>query len=100
MQGRLLGRAARLVGLALAIGLGAALPAAQAQDQGMLVFAAASLKNALDEVAAAWQERTGKTATISYAASSVLAKQIEEGAPGMCSSRPISTGWIIWRSGT
>ena len=47
----------------------------------MLVFAAASLKNALDAVAAGWAEESGDTATISYAASSALARQIEEGAP-------------------
>jgi molybdate transport system substrate-binding protein len=32
-------------------------------------------------VNAAWTKESGKTATISYAASSVLAKQIEQGAP-------------------
>ena len=47
----------------------------------MLVFAAASLKTALDRIAAAWRTETGKAATISYAASSTLAKQIENGAP-------------------
>ena len=47
----------------------------------MTVFAAASLKNALDDVNAAWKAETGKEAAISYAASSALAKQIEEGAP-------------------
>jgi len=46
-----------------------------------VVFAAASLKNALDAVNTAWKGETGKSATISYAASSALAKQIEEGAP-------------------
>jgi molybdate transport system substrate-binding protein len=45
------------------------------------VFAAASLKNALDDITAAWQKDSGKEATISYAASSALAKQIESGAP-------------------
>ena len=45
------------------------------------MFAAASLKNALDAVNAQWQKETGKKATISYAASSALAKQIEQGAP-------------------
>jgi molybdate transport system substrate-binding protein len=49
---------------------------AAAQDR-VLVFAAASLKNALDEVAA---QSPVKTA-ISYAASSALARQIESGAP-------------------
>jgi len=47
----------------------------------VVVFAAASLKDALDAIAADWQKATGKHATISYAASSALAKQIESGAP-------------------
>jgi molybdate transport system substrate-binding protein len=58
----------------------AAVPAARADDK-IVVFAAASLKNALDDVSAAWKADTGKEATISYAASSALAKQIESGAP-------------------
>ena len=45
------------------------------------MFAAASLKNALDEVNEPAGEAGGAPATISYAASSALAKQIEEGAP-------------------
>jgi len=45
------------------------------------VFAAASLKNALDEAAAAWKAKTGTEVKISYAASTPLAKQIEAGAP-------------------
>ena len=52
-----------------------------AQVRPVLVFAAASLKNALDAIAADWRRETGKQATISYAASSTLAKQIENGAP-------------------
>jgi len=47
----------------------------------MLVFAAASLKTALDAIAAEWNAGTGGRVTISYAASSTLAKQIENGAP-------------------
>lgn len=47
----------------------------------VVVFAAASLKNALDAVNDTWQAETGQTATISYAASSALARQIEQGAP-------------------
>jgi molybdate transport system substrate-binding protein len=55
---------------------------AQAQEaEGTLVFAAASLKNALDAALGDYQETTGKTVTVSYAASSALAKQIEAGAP-------------------
>ncbi|MGO9545958.1 MAG: molybdate ABC transporter substrate-binding protein [Rhodomicrobium sp.] len=47
----------------------------------VIVFAAASMKNALDAIAAAWHKETGNTAKISYAASSTLAKQIDAGAP-------------------
>jgi len=55
--------------------------APEAQSGKVLVFAAASLKTALDEINAQWQGRTGKRAVVSYAASSALAKQIEQGAP-------------------
>lgn len=54
-------------------------PAAAADK--VTVFAAASLKNALDAVDAAWKAESGKETTVSYAASSALAKQIESGAP-------------------
>jgi molybdate transport system substrate-binding protein len=54
---------------------------AHAQSGNLVVFAAASLKNALDAVNAQWQKETGKKAIISYAASSALARQIEHGAP-------------------
>jgi molybdate transport system substrate-binding protein len=68
------------LGLALAVPL---LPGVvRAQGGGMVVFAAASLKTALDEIAAAWAKDTGKPAPrISYAASSALARQMEQGAP-------------------
>lgn len=52
-----------------------------ARADDVLVFAAASLKTALDHVAQDWRERTGKTVAISYAGSSQLARQIEQGAP-------------------
>ena len=45
------------------------------------VFAAASLKNALDAVNASWKAETAKEAILTYAASNALAKQIEAGAP-------------------
>ena len=54
---------------------------ARGQSTDVVVFAAASLKTALDAVNAQWQKETGKKATISYAASSALARQIEQGAP-------------------
>ena len=47
----------------------------------VVVFAAASLKNALDDAAAGWTKATGNTVRISYAGSNALAKQIEAGAP-------------------
>src|SRR5436305_7940436 len=52
-----------------------------ADSKSPLVFAAASLKNVLDAINDAWRRETGKHATIAYAASSTLAKQIENGAP-------------------
>ncbi|WP_233123504.1 molybdate ABC transporter substrate-binding protein [Agrobacterium vaccinii] len=53
---------------------------ALAQDK-VTVFAAASMKNALDAANAEWAKETANEATVSYAASSALAKQIEAGAP-------------------
>ncbi|BCJ89786.1 molybdate ABC transporter substrate-binding protein [Terrihabitans soli] len=61
--------------------LALALVAVPASAQDVTVFAAASLKNALDDAAGQWTAETGKKAVISYAASSALAKQITEGAP-------------------
>ena len=60
--------------LALALILVASIAGAQ---ERLLVFAAASLKNALDEANAAAPVRV----VASYAASSALARQIERGAP-------------------
>ena len=59
---------------------GLSLPAS-AQDKSITVFAAASMKNALDDVNAAFTKKTGVKVTASYAASSALMKQIESGAP-------------------
>jgi molybdate transport system substrate-binding protein len=70
---------ALLVAAGLASTAGA-LPAA-AQGKDVVVFAAASLKNALDDIAGQWQRETGKKVVISYAASNTLIKQIEQGAP-------------------
>ncbi|MEO6380823.1 MAG: molybdate ABC transporter substrate-binding protein [Nitrobacter sp.] len=54
---------------------------AAAQDKTLTVFAAASMKNALDDVDNAYTAKTGVKITASYAASSALAKQIEQAAP-------------------
>ena len=69
----------RLSGAVLAAALCLAGPAARAAD--LTVFAAASMKNALDDVDAAFTKAKGASVAASYAASSALAKQIEEGAP-------------------
>jgi molybdate transport system substrate-binding protein len=67
--------------LAFTILFGSAFSPAQAQDKSLTVFAAASMKNALDEADAAYTAKTGVKISASYAASSALAKQIEQGAP-------------------
>src|SRR4030081_3742492 len=67
--------------IALTILCGSAASPALAQDKSLTVFAAASMKNALDDIDAAYTAKTGVKISASYAASSVLAKQIEQGAP-------------------
>lgn len=73
----------RLAGVfsAFLILMGSAFSPANAEDKTLTVFAAASMKNALDEIDAAFAAKTGIKVTASYAASSTLAKQIEQGAP-------------------
>jgi molybdate transport system substrate-binding protein len=58
-----------------------AAPIVHAQDRSVTVFAAASLKNALDDVNAAFNRAGGAKVVVSYAATSALVKQIEQGAP-------------------
>ncbi|HXB77454.1 MAG TPA: molybdate ABC transporter substrate-binding protein [Bradyrhizobium sp.] len=65
----------------IAILCGSSSSPAPAKDKNITVFAAASMKNALDDVDAAYAAKTGIKVIASYAASSVLAKQIEQGAP-------------------
>ena len=73
---------AALAALVAACAVPLAAPAQQqAHDQPILVFAAASLKNALDEVDTAFAKQTGIAVVASYDASSALMKQIEQGAP-------------------
>lgn len=66
----------RLAALCLALAL--PMPAGAAD---VTVFAAASLKESLDAAARAFQDASGHKVTIAYAASSALARQIENGAP-------------------
>ncbi|MCX5515673.1 molybdate ABC transporter substrate-binding protein [Kaistia algarum] len=70
-----------LLALAGALLLAAPLGAGIARAADVTVFAAASLKNALDTATSAYKAKTGKDIAVSYAASSALAKQIEAGAP-------------------
>lgn len=77
---------ARLHAVCASVLLGAALatlPGAQAQDKpaDVTVFAAASLQNALEDIARGYRQQTGRTVKFSFAASSNLARQIAQGAP-------------------
>lgn len=60
---------------------GAAKAARPAPEPPVLVYAAASLQESLDAVAAAWTARSGQAVKISYAGSGTLARQIDRGAP-------------------
>jgi molybdate transport system substrate-binding protein len=70
------GGAASLVALTVL----ATMPAASAAAE-IVVFAAASLKEALDDAVRAYHDQSGDAVKVSYAASSTLARQIESGAP-------------------
>jgi molybdate transport system substrate-binding protein len=75
-------RICKLVSVQLASAvLGLGMTAVHAQPGEPLVFAAASLKTALDLIAIEWRKETGNAAKVSYAASPALARQIEQGAP-------------------
>ena len=67
------------VSLALMICLTAASHSVAAAD--VSVFAAASLKEAMDEQAKQFESKTGNKVIVSYGASNALARQIEAGAP-------------------
>lgn len=72
---------ARLVAAFCLLFVAAAAPQSFAAQDRLTVFAAASLRNALDGVNKAFGEATGVKVIASYAASSALAKQIAQGAP-------------------
>ena len=69
----------RFLGAAAALALGLSALTARADD--VVVFAAASLTNALNEIGESFTVKTGHAIKPSYAASSALAKQVEQGAP-------------------
>jgi len=67
--------------LATCLAVFACLLPARAADAPLTVFAAASLKESMDEAALAYRRDTGQDVRVAYAASSALARQIEQGAP-------------------
>lgn len=69
----------RLLAACAALALGLSTAPARADD--VIVFAAASLTNALNEIGESFTAKTGHTVKPSYAASSALARQVEQGAP-------------------
>ncbi len=66
---------------ALVASLALMLSGAARAGNDVTVFAAASLKTAVDQIATAFAAETDHTATIAYAGSSSLARQIQLGAP-------------------
>jgi molybdate transport system substrate-binding protein len=80
MQGRFGSRCLAVLAVAV-LAVGAGTPASTARADDVLVFAAASLKNALDAIDAQYERDSGKKVAVSLAASSTLAKQVENGAP-------------------
>lgn len=69
----------KLLQIIAMVGLVAGAFTARAAD--VTVFAAASLTDSLKQIAADYQKQTGQTVTFNFEASSMLARQIEEGAP-------------------
>ncbi len=74
-------RRLRVVLGTLLVGWFAALATPLAAAADVTVFAAASLKEALDDQAKQFEATTGNKVIVSYAGSNTLAKQIESGAP-------------------
>src|SRR5262245_9809810 len=70
----------RMIPLVAMFAVLAALPA-RAQDKAITVFIAASMTNMANDLNAIYTRNTGVKVTPSYAASSALARQIEQGAP-------------------
>ncbi|WP_425043310.1 molybdate ABC transporter substrate-binding protein [Primorskyibacter sp. S87] len=66
-----------------------------AAAEPVTVFAAASLKGALEDIAKKFEDQSGHTVTISLAGSSSLARQIGLGAPADIFISA-NTGWMDW----
>jgi molybdate transport system substrate-binding protein len=63
------------------IAMAGVMAAASARSADVTVFAAASLTDSLRQIAADYQKQAGRTITFNFEASSILARQIAEGAP-------------------
>jgi molybdate transport system substrate-binding protein len=76
-------RFATLLAAAVALATAILAPDAARADERrpLAVFAAASLQNALFAAAEAWRRESGRPVTLSFGASSALARQIDQGAP-------------------
>jgi molybdate transport system substrate-binding protein len=73
----------------------AAFGAGAARAQDLTVFAAASLQNAFDEIGRSFRQKTGRAVKFSFAASSALARQIEQGAPAAVFASA-DERWMDW----
>ncbi len=67
--------------LLVSLALLAAVSSQAYAEQKVTVYAAASLTNAISDIAAQYEKAKGVKVVSSFAASSALAKQIENGAP-------------------
>lgn len=94
MGKRIPARALRGLAAALAVALAPALVRAEQ----ITVFAAASLRTALEEIAADWQANSGHRAVMSFAGSAVLARQIAAGAPADV-FLSANAAWMDWLEG-
>ena len=74
-------RMIRRVAGAAVLALAAAAVPSRAQAADVLVFAAASLKNAMDDAVSAFKTTGSDMVSVSYGASSALARQLEAAAP-------------------
>lgn len=70
-------------------------PVSAREPKPLLFFATASLQTTLNAIAADWEKATGKKVVLAYAASSALARQLEQGAPAdLFASADLE--WMDW----
>lgn len=73
-------------------------PATAPAGESLTIFAAASMTDALGGIAAAYEAETGTEVTLAFAASSVLARQIDRGAPADIFVSA-NADWMDWLEG-